>query len=220
MGKFLHLSRPHSSCEIGYNNCTSYCTGYCVWMTLCELCRTLQICVVCSLSCMHGCKAVSVGASLLPVTLLMLYIPEPSPFFVWMTLPSISQRLSRTSNFSLYLCTFSYCSLPFQGKIFLSVPAPNPPLGLAAPFYHSFITAPSISICLLYYNISVLSIRECVQVLYPKKIPLPYCLIRLSLTFSPSLYYIYFWKNSPCSPLPLPCPLGAGRMEVDISDHN
>lgn len=53
-----------------------------VWMVLCELCRALQIRVVSSWSCIHSCKALTGGAALLPLTLPVFCIPEPSHFFL------------------------------------------------------------------------------------------------------------------------------------------
>lgn len=188
-----------------------------VWMILYELHRTPRIGVGSSLLCMHGCKAVSVGAHIAYV----VYSRRFSLLFVEDVASHFMEKLSRTSNMvSQLLCfsTSSHSSLLFQGKMVFFAPGPNLPLALAS---HSSTSPsklfhPSTSISYLRIFLSSQSdnvFKSCM--LKKKKIPLPYWLRRLSLIFSPFLYHMYFWKNCPSSPLPFPCSLGGERMEID-----
>ena len=92
-------------------------------MILCELYRALQICVVCSLSCMHSCKAISVGASLLPLTLSVVHSRTFSIFSVNDLASHFTENIKNFQHgylsFSPYFCTSTHSSLLFQRKIVL-----------------------------------------------------------------------------------------------------
>lgn len=100
-------------------------------MILYELHRTPRIGVGSSLLCMHGCKAVSVGAHIAYV----VYSRRFSLLSVEDVASHFMEKLSRTSNMvSQLLCfsTSSHSSLLFQGKMVFFAPGPNPPLALAS----------------------------------------------------------------------------------------
>lgn len=125
----------------------------------------------------------------------MVYIPEPSHFFPYMTLSFILLRISKTSNIAVstslsHLCTSSHSSMLFWKKMaFSSAPRPNPPFELTAPFYHTsfkILLHPSTSIFIVCSSISILSQIICLSLWHPGKNPthyLAYCLIRFNLIF-------------------------------------